>query len=43
MTTAPGPWYLLPPDPAAPHRRRHVAYLERIFAELGPHTGAALR
>jgi hypothetical protein len=37
MTTAPGPWWLLPTDVAAPGRRRHVDHLERCFGELGPH------
>jgi len=24
-------WWLLPPDPAAPHRRRHHEHLEHLF------------
>jgi len=33
--SAPGAWWLLPTDWGAPGRRRHVTYLEHLFADLG--------
>ena len=36
-------WWLLPPDSAAPHRRRHTVHLERLYGRRLADTAVVAR